>query len=93
MPLAQLVQRNGGLLMEWHWDSYYVDGIRRGHIPRPQRAAIVYFGGLAGGGGQGRQPYILFREDDIPSCPDLLFEAGNLHKGDDRDAQSGCVRV
>ena len=51
MPLAQLVQRNGGLLMEWHRDSYYVDKIRRGHIPRSQRAAVVHFGGLARGGG------------------------------------------
>ena len=50
MPLAQLVQRNGGLLMEWHWDAYHVDRIRRGYILRSQSAAVVHFGGLAGGG-------------------------------------------
>ena len=35
MPLAQLVQRNGGLLMERHRDAYHVDRIRRGYIARP----------------------------------------------------------
>ena len=51
VPLAQLVQRNGGLLMEWHWDAYNVDRIRRGYISRSQSAAVVHLGGLAGGGG------------------------------------------
>ena len=35
VPLAQLVQRNGGLLMERHRDAYHVDRIRRGYIVRP----------------------------------------------------------
>ena len=51
MPLAQLVQRNGGLLMEWHWDAHDVDRIFRGYISRSQSAAVVHLGGLAGGGG------------------------------------------
>ena len=49
MPLAQLVQRDGGLLMEWHWDAQDVDKIRRGYISRSQSAAVVHLGGLAGG--------------------------------------------
>ena len=35
VPLAQLVQRNGGLLMERYRDAYHVDRIRRGYIARP----------------------------------------------------------
>ena len=35
VPLAQLVQRNGGLLMKRYWDAHHVDRIRCGYVARP----------------------------------------------------------
>ena len=80
MPLTQLVQRNRGLLVELYRDPHDVDRIRWGHVSGPQRAAAIHFSGLPRGTGQGRQAYILLNEDDIPSCLDLFFEAGYIHK-------------
>ena len=93
MPLAQLVQRNGGLLVEWYWDPHDVDGICWGHVSCPQRAAIVYFGGLSGGGGQGCQPHILFQEDDIPAARICSLRRAISTRCGDWDAQSGCARA
>ena len=64
-----------------------IRGVRLGHgCPTENAVDQVYDRGklgvllLPGGAGQGRQSHILFQEDDISSRPDLLLEAGYLHK-------------